>query len=168
MAELATDPLAPGEAALATGDWKAAREAFEAALADEDTPAAHDGLGRALWWTEGPAKAVTERVRAYSGYHRAGDEPAAARVAVWLAHEYEAGLANRAAASGWLTRAAGLLERADAPARAPDGPDVQEDARRAARADAAGDRCRRSRPRQRGRCVTKRGRARPTPRPPAR
>jgi hypothetical protein len=52
MAGLATDPLAVGEAALAAGDWEAAREAFEAALAHEDTPAAHDGLGRALWWTE--------------------------------------------------------------------------------------------------------------------
>ena len=44
----ATDPLAVGEAALAASDWKAAREAFEAALADEDTPAAHDGLGRSV------------------------------------------------------------------------------------------------------------------------
>jgi DNA-binding CsgD family transcriptional regulator len=117
MAELATDPLAVGEAALAAGDWKAAHQAFEAALAGEDTPAGHDGLGRALWWMEGPAKAVTERVRAYSGYHHAGDEAAAAHVAVWVAHEYEAGLANPAAASGWLTRAAGLL------ARLPEGPD---------------------------------------------
>jgi hypothetical protein len=123
MAGLLTDPLAVGEAALAAGDWTGAREAFEAALAEADTPAAHDGLGRALWWLEGAPKAVTERVRAYSGYHRAGDESGAAHVAVWVAHEYVAGLANPAAASGWLARAAGLLERL------PEGPDHAPGAR---------------------------------------
>jgi DNA-binding CsgD family transcriptional regulator len=110
MAELATDPLAEGEAALAAGDWQGAREAFEAALGREDTPVAHDGLGRALWWIEGPALAVAERTRAYSAYRHAGDELAAARIALWLAHEYEAGLGNPVAAGGWLTRAARLLE----------------------------------------------------------
>src|SRR5437763_11385847 len=109
MAGLATGPLAAGEAALGAGDWQAARQAFEAALAVEDAPAARDGLGRALWWIAGPRQAVAERVRAYGGFRSAGDQHAAAHVAVWLAHEYEAGLANRAAASGWLARAAGLL-----------------------------------------------------------
>jgi DNA-binding CsgD family transcriptional regulator len=117
MAGLATDPLAAGEAALVAGDWQAARQAFEAALAVEDAPAARDGLGRALWWIEGPRQAVAARVRAYSGFRGRGDEHAAAHVAVWLAHEYEVGLANRAAASGWLARAAGLL------AQLPEGPD---------------------------------------------
>jgi hypothetical protein len=110
MPELAIDPLAVGEAALVEGDWQVAREAFEAALGREDTAAAHDGLGRALWWIEGPASAVAERTRAYSAYRHAGDERAAARIALWLAHEYEAGLGNPVAAGGWLTRAAGLLE----------------------------------------------------------
>jgi DNA-binding CsgD family transcriptional regulator len=110
MARLATDPLAVGEAALAAGDWKAAREAFEAALDQGDSPAARDGLGRALWWIEGPAAAVAERTRAYSGYRHRSDERAAAHVALWIAHEYEAGFGNTAAAGGWLTRAAGLLE----------------------------------------------------------
>jgi hypothetical protein len=63
MAGLASDPLAVGGAALAEGDWQVAREAFEAALAREDTPGAHDGLGRALWWIEGPGAAVVERTR---------------------------------------------------------------------------------------------------------
>jgi DNA-binding CsgD family transcriptional regulator/tetratricopeptide (TPR) repeat protein len=117
MAELATDPLAVGEAALAAGDWQAARRAFAAALDQEDVPAARDGLARALWWLDGPGPAVAERTRAYAGYRRRGDERAAARVALWIAHEYEAGLGNAAAARGWLTRAAGLLEEL------PEGPD---------------------------------------------
>jgi hypothetical protein len=101
MAELATDPLAVGRAALAVGDWVAARAAFESALAGDDAPAARDGLARALWWIEGPARAIAERTHAYSGYRQSGDEPAAAHVALWIAHEYEAGLGTR------LRRAAG-------------------------------------------------------------
>jgi DNA-binding CsgD family transcriptional regulator len=111
MADLATDPLATGRAALAAGDWVAARAAFEAAVRDDDSPVAHDGLARSLWWIDGPASAVAERTRAYAGYRHAGDERAAAHVALWIAHECEIGLGNSAAAGGWLARAAGLLEQ---------------------------------------------------------
>jgi DNA-binding CsgD family transcriptional regulator len=110
MAELATEPLAVGKAALAAGDWAAARTAYETALHECDAPAAHEGLARALWWIDGPARAISERIHAYSGYRHSGDDPAAAHVALWIAHEYEVGLTNPAAAGGWLTRAAGLLE----------------------------------------------------------
>lgn len=110
MAELATDPLAVGRTALAAGDWAAARATFEAALSEDDSPAAHDGLARALWWIDGPAAAIAERTHAYSGYRRRGDRRAAAHVALWVAHEYEVGVGNPAAADGWLSRAARLLE----------------------------------------------------------
>jgi len=111
MAEQAADRLAAGRAALASGDWTAARAAFEAALADDDAPVAHDGLARALWWIDGPAPAIAERTSAYSAYHHLGDVRAAAHVALWIAHEYEVGLGNPVAAGGWLARAAGLLEQ---------------------------------------------------------
>jgi DNA-binding CsgD family transcriptional regulator len=111
MADVAADPLAVGKAALAAGDWAAARKAFEAALDEDDAPPAHDGLARALWWIEGPARAIAERTHAYSGYRHCGDERSAAHAALWIAHEYEVGLGNPAAAGGWLTRAAGLLEQ---------------------------------------------------------
>jgi DNA-binding CsgD family transcriptional regulator len=117
MPETATDMLAAGTSALAAGEWAAARRAFEAALESQDNPVARDGLARALWWLEGPARAIAERTRAYAGYHRAGDEAAAAHVAVWLAHEYELGLRNSAAASGWLARADRALNDL------PEGPD---------------------------------------------
>src|SRR4051812_20460517 len=117
MAGLAIDPLAVGQAALAAGEWEAAREAFEAALDQDNAPVARDGLGRALWWLEGPVQALTERTRAYAGYRHRGDERAAAHVALWTAHEYEVGPRTPAAAGGWLTRAAGLLEQL------PEGPD---------------------------------------------
>lgn len=111
MAELAPDPLVAGRAALAAGDWTAARAAFAAAVAAEDVPVARDGLARALWWIEGPAPAIIERTHAYAGYHRGGDQGAAAHVALWIAHEYEVGLGNPAAAGGWLARAAALLDQ---------------------------------------------------------
>ena len=111
MAEPAVDPLDVGTTALAAGDWTAARAAFETALEAGDTPAARDGLARALWWIEGAAPAIAARTHAYSGYRQHGDERAAAHVALWIAHEYQVGLGNPAAAGGWLTRAAGLLEQ---------------------------------------------------------
>jgi DNA-binding CsgD family transcriptional regulator/tetratricopeptide (TPR) repeat protein len=112
MAEPAPELVEAGEAALAAGDWAAARSAFETALAGGESPAARDGLGRALWWTDGEAAAVAHRTRAYAAYRRAGDDRAAARVALWLAHEYVAAYGNRPAAGGWLTRAARLLDGA--------------------------------------------------------
>jgi DNA-binding CsgD family transcriptional regulator len=111
MAERAADLVAAGKTALATGDWATARASFQAALDEDDGPAAHDGLGRALWWIEGPARAIAERSHAYAGYRHSGDEVSAAHVALWIAHEYHVGVGNRAAAGGWLARAAALLER---------------------------------------------------------
>ena len=42
--------VAEGYEALASGDWEAARAAFESALTRDESPEALDGLGRALWW----------------------------------------------------------------------------------------------------------------------
>jgi hypothetical protein len=82
MAQSAPDLLEAGEAALAAGNWKAPPEAFEAVLENGEMPDARDRRGRALWWIYGEAAAVAERTRAYTGYRRAGDEPAAARGAL--------------------------------------------------------------------------------------
>jgi tetratricopeptide (TPR) repeat protein len=111
MAEQAADPLAAGQTALASGDWAGASAAFEAALDKEEVPAAREGLSRALWWTDGPARAIAERTHAYSGYRRRGEQAPAAHVALWIAHEYQAAFGNSPAAGGWLTRASGLLEQ---------------------------------------------------------
>jgi hypothetical protein len=42
--------LEAAERLLDAGDWAAARDGFAQILTDADPPAAHDGLGRALWW----------------------------------------------------------------------------------------------------------------------
>lgn len=100
---------AAGYEALAAGEWARAREAFEEALAAGDSPAALDGLGRALWWLRDPAGAVVARERAYSGFRRDGELARAARIALWLAREHAAVWGNDAVAGGWLARADRLL-----------------------------------------------------------
>jgi DNA-binding CsgD family transcriptional regulator len=100
---------ADGYEALAAGDWRRARTAFEAALASTDSPAALDGLGRALWWLRDAEGAVVHRERAYAGFRRDGELARAARIALWLAREYALVWRNEAAANGWLARAERLL-----------------------------------------------------------
>jgi DNA-binding CsgD family transcriptional regulator len=103
------DNLAGGHQALASGDWSAARDAFERALASDDSPEALDGLGRALWWLREGRDAVVQRERAYAGFRRDGELARAARIALWLSREYALAFGNDAAARGWLARAERLL-----------------------------------------------------------
>jgi hypothetical protein len=103
------DAIAEGYQGLASGDWAAARTAFEAALSAADSPEALDGLGRALWWLRDAEGAVVNRERAYSGFRREGELGRAARIALWLTREYALVWRNDAAANGWLARAERLL-----------------------------------------------------------
>lgn len=103
------DHLARGYEALASGDWPAARDAFEDALAYAESPEGLDGLGRALWWLRQERDAVVQRERAYAGFRRDGDLARAARIALWLSREYALAFGNDAVAGGWLARAERLL-----------------------------------------------------------
>jgi uncharacterized protein HemY len=58
------DQLLEGRRALEAARWDAARAAFEAALAAEDTRDAHDGLGQALWFLGSVEEAIAARERA--------------------------------------------------------------------------------------------------------
>ena len=114
----ARDLLAAGETALAAGAWERARDSFEAALAQEVSPDGLDGLARALWWLDRQSAAIDARLRAYALFRRAGEVSRAARIAVWLAHEYSAVHGNEPAAEGWLARAEHVLAgHVDAPER---------------------------------------------------
>ena len=110
-AERAADGVADGYAALARGDWTAAREAFDAALdagGDVD-PEALDGRGRALWWLRDAEGAIASRERAHAGFRRDGELARAARIALWLSREYATVWGNEPVAGGWLARAERLL-----------------------------------------------------------
>ena len=102
---------AEGHQALAHADWEAARTAFEAALEAEETPEAHDGLGRALWWLRDVDAAIGHRERAYADFRRRDDLDRALRIALWLATEYLEAVGNEPASRGWLARAEGLLQQ---------------------------------------------------------
>jgi LuxR family maltose regulon positive regulatory protein len=99
-----------GQAALGRGDWPAAREAFDAALQEEETPEALEGLGLAAWWLDLAAVVFDVRERAYRIYRERDDGLGAARMAVWLAWDTAAFRGEQAIANGWLQRAHRLLE----------------------------------------------------------
>ena len=64
--------IAEGRAALARGDWSAARSASQAALARADTPEACYGLARAEEWAGDFDDAVRLYERAFVGYRGRG------------------------------------------------------------------------------------------------
>ena len=95
--------------ALRAADWVAARAAFEAELANEETAVALDGLAWARWWLSDILGAIEAWERAYTAYRRAGVDEPAAHVAVLLSREHAEGMGNDAVANGWLARARDLL-----------------------------------------------------------
>ena len=105
------DRLLDGRQALEEARWDDARAAFEASLAEQETPDAYDGLGQALWFQSHVDEGIAARERAFEGYARAGRCEEAARIAVWVSHQHY--LAGRSsAARGWLARADRALEAA--------------------------------------------------------
>lgn len=111
--EAEQDPIARGEAALRAGDWEGARAVFETALAASDIPAAHEGLGRALWWLQDTEGAISQIESAYAGNRESGESLRAAGNALWLAREFTAAYGNSSVSAGWYARAEGLLKDAD-------------------------------------------------------
>jgi DNA-binding NarL/FixJ family response regulator len=107
------EPLAAGHAALEAGRWEAARAAFAAALAEEETPEALEGMGTALWWLGETRDSVAHTERAYAGFRQVGDATAAAVAAMSLCVTWIANFSNHAAAGGWLARAERLVADAD-------------------------------------------------------
>ncbi|HEY9014353.1 MAG TPA: hypothetical protein VIM84_04775, partial [Gemmatimonadales bacterium] len=103
------DHLQAGRAALAEGKWEEARRCFEAATPERDSPEALEGLGMALWWLEEYATAIDARECAYRLYRNNKDVLGAARMAVWLGHDYAEYRGETAVANGWLRRAERLL-----------------------------------------------------------
>jgi DNA-binding CsgD family transcriptional regulator len=111
MTEL--DPLAAGRAALEAGRWEEARAAFAAALAEEETAEALDGMGAALWWLGETRASVAHTERAYAEFRRAGDAVSAALAAISLCVTWISNFDNHAAAGGWLARAERVMAEAD-------------------------------------------------------
>jgi DNA-binding NarL/FixJ family response regulator len=103
------DHLGAGWAALKTGAWEEARNAFELALRQEETAEALEGLGWVTWWLNDVPVTFEARERAYRLYRDRGDDQAAARMAVSLAADHFLRRGEHAVANGWFQRAHHLL-----------------------------------------------------------
>jgi DNA-binding NarL/FixJ family response regulator len=99
-----------GHAALAAGDWDAARDAFQASIDDAPTAAALEGLGHACRWLGEQEAAIRALQRAYRLHRRADDRRSAARTAIQLCLAELYFHDDMAVALGWVERAARLLD----------------------------------------------------------
>lgn len=102
--------LRAGWAELGAGRWGAAREAFEEALALDETATAFEGLSWAAWWLDEADGVFAAREAAYRLYRERGDVAGAARMATWLAADELDFNGAWAVANGWLQRAQRLLD----------------------------------------------------------
>jgi LuxR family maltose regulon positive regulatory protein len=109
----ATALLTAGGEALGRGAWAEARAAFEAVLAEGESPEALEGLGTAAEWLVDAATLFDARERAYRLYRERGSARDAARVAIQLGWDYRIFRGEPAVATGWLQRAHDLLEGLD-------------------------------------------------------
>jgi hypothetical protein len=93
-----------GQAALLRAAWQEARDHFETALAQDETPEALEGLGAAAWWLSDVSIVFAARERAYRLYRERKDDRGTARVAAALAIDYCTFRGRAAIASGWVWR----------------------------------------------------------------
>ncbi|HEY1005328.1 MAG TPA: tetratricopeptide repeat protein, partial [Streptosporangiaceae bacterium] len=110
MTESQVAQIGAGFQATATGDWRGARDAFSAVLAVAEVPEASFGLANALFWLGDLAGTIANCEKAYAGFRRRGDPMFAAGAALALVGYNKGYLGNTAAARGWLSRAARIIE----------------------------------------------------------
>lgn len=102
--------LTAGYAALDRGEHAEAIVHFDRVLArTPDAAEAHEGIALSAWWIDEAERVFEARERAYRLYGQRGDGRAAARVAVWLAWDYDSFRGETTVAGGWLARARELL-----------------------------------------------------------
>jgi len=99
-----------GFQAMAAGDWGGARDAFSAVLEAAEVPEAFLGLATALFWLGDLAGTIANCEKAYAGFRRRPDPVLAAGAALALVGYNKGYLGNTAAARGWLSRAARIIE----------------------------------------------------------
>ncbi len=110
--EATLSALESARAAFARGEFAAACELYEAALAGEPSAEALDGLGEALWFSGDIDAGIARREEAYAELRRSGEVARAAEIALWLVIEQATSLGNQTAAGGWFKRAERMLGEA--------------------------------------------------------
>jgi len=109
-AEAGLPLLEAGRRALSEGRFDEARRRLEAALDEEETPEAHEGLGWAAIWRDEVDRALGCFEDAHRLYLERDDRRDAGRVALWLAYTHGYIRGQPAIAGGWGERATRLLE----------------------------------------------------------
>jgi len=104
------DLVRAGREALTAADWDRARAYFEQAEALGETAEVLDGLSDVAHFQGDYERALELKERAFSAYRRADMRVEAADTARWLAFMHGTLRGNFAVASGWMARAADLLE----------------------------------------------------------
>jgi len=95
---------------MTAGDWHGACDAFTAVIEVAEVPEAFYGLASALFWLGDVAGTIACCEKAYAGFRRRGDPMFAAGAALSLVGYNKGYLGNTAAARGWLSRAARIVE----------------------------------------------------------
>ena len=108
--ERSRELLDEARGALDRGEWERARELFEAALDESESPDAWEGLGWAGWWLSDEELTFRAREGAFRGHRANGDDAGAGRVATWIAADYREFRGEDAVGRGWLERAHRLLD----------------------------------------------------------
>ena len=103
-------PLDAGWTALRGGDWERARVAFDASLANGESPEALEGLGWVGHMLGEDRLTFEAREGAYRLYVERGDRSSAARIASYLAVDHLMFRGEPAVANGWLQRAHSLID----------------------------------------------------------
>ena len=101
--------LQEGSQFLAKGAWEEALQLFKKALRQKETPEALEEIGMASWWLDDNKTTFAARERAYKLYRQRGDRHGAARIATWLAWDYNTIRGEPAVANGWIQRGNRLL-----------------------------------------------------------
>ena len=99
-----------GFQAMAAGEWRAAHDSFSAVLAVAEIPEALFGLAQVLFWLGDIAGTIASCEQAYAAFRRRGDSMLAAGAALSLVGYNKGFLGNTAAARGWLSRAARIID----------------------------------------------------------
>jgi DNA-binding NarL/FixJ family response regulator len=102
--------LEKAQEAIAAGEWSAAKERFEAALEQEESPGALFGLGIARWWLRDTEAALRLWERSYAAARKSPDPEHAFFSSFYLCLAYSMSLGNDAASQGWLGRLASVVD----------------------------------------------------------
>src|SRR6266699_918105 len=95
---------------MTAGDWRGACDAFTAVIEVAEVPEAFYGLASALFWLGDVAGTIVNCEKAYAGFRRRPDPVFAAGAALSVVGYNKGYLGNTAAARGWLSRAARIIE----------------------------------------------------------